>query len=124
MQATEQPVSYAFAAGYVNEHNPNTYIAASTIAKAARDALNTDGVQITIPTFKVGSNLTLVPADWTLQADSVLRLDFNANSSITTTAVSRSAVTTKTVTAKATTTSTTVKTTNGKQLTVTSVKAK
>jgi len=57
-----EPGINAFAAGYVNEHNPNTYIAASTIAKAARDALNTDGVQITIPTFKVGSNLTLVPA--------------------------------------------------------------
>jgi hypothetical protein len=77
--AQTQPTTYAFANDYVAAHNPNKHIAVDTIATTARTALNTDGMQLTIPTFTVGASLSLVPADWAMLSNDVLRLDFSAN---------------------------------------------
>jgi hypothetical protein len=97
--AADEPVSYAFATTWTANHSTNTHIAASTIAKSARTALNTDGLNLSFPPFKVGSALTLVANQWQLLPGGVLQLGFNATSLAITAAK-------------------TVNTTNGKRLTV------
>lgn len=95
INAQTPTVTYAYADSYVAAHNPNTYIAVNTIASTAATALNTNGLQLTIPTFTVGSSLSLVPADWALLESDVLRLDFSANLAAVQSAAAVKAVTTK-----------------------------
>lgn len=78
--ASEQPASYAFAQKYIQQYDPNTKIAISTIADATRDSLNTEGMQMSLPTFTVGKQLQLVPQAWNLKANQVLKLDFTTAS--------------------------------------------
>ncbi|MGZ3720791.1 MAG: hypothetical protein ACXWR1_20660 [Bdellovibrionota bacterium] len=106
INAADQPVQYAFAQSYIDQYNPNKFIAINTIAKSARTALNTDGLQLTIPPLTVGASITLAPNDWQLQPNNVIRLDFSANSRAAAPAVT-----------------TTVKTTNNRTLSVTSARS-
>lgn len=107
IDATEQPATYAFAQKYIQQYNPSTKIAISTIAAASRDSLSGEGMQMSLPTFTVGKQLQLVPQGWNLQGNQVLKLDFTAAS-----------------TATAAVASTTVKTSTNKTLTVTSSSSK
>jgi hypothetical protein len=81
MAAATEPVTYSFADSYVQEYSPNTYIAAGTIGNSAFKALNTSGVQLTIPPLSVGASLKLQPADWALLPGDVLQLEFSTTSS-------------------------------------------
>lgn len=103
--ASDQPATYAFAQKYVQEYQPKQKIAIDTLASAARDSLNADGMTMSLPTLTVGKQLQLVPQAWNLQNGGVLKLDFNAQSKAT------AAVQTQTA-----------KTANSKTLTVTSSK--
>lgn len=80
MTPSDQAMTYAFADAYVKKYNPNTGISVSKLQSAAHDAMASEGVSLTIPNFAVGSNLTLLPTDWTLQKGSVLRLGFTTTS--------------------------------------------
>ena len=76
--AADQPAAYAFAQKYVQEYNPNQKIAIDTMAGAVRDSLNSDGMNMSLPTLTVGKQLQLVPEAWNLLGQGVLKLDFNA----------------------------------------------
>ncbi len=87
LTASEQPATYAFAQDYVNKYKPNTKIAIDTISKAMRTSLNADGIDLQIPTFAVGNQLSLVPEKWNFQGSQVLRLDFTAKQLLKATSV-------------------------------------
>ncbi len=78
INASDQPASYAFAQKYVREYDPNQKIAIDTMAGAVRDSLNSEGMMMNLPTLAVGKQLKLVPQQWNLQSQGVLKLDFNA----------------------------------------------
>jgi hypothetical protein len=77
ISASQQPTTYAFSERYASIRRPNTHIAIKTIASAIRSSLNANGMQLTIPTLRVGNQLKLVPNAWNLQGDKVLQLDFD-----------------------------------------------
>jgi len=78
IEAAEQPATYVFAQKYLQKYDPNTRIAIETITSAARESLNGEGMQISLPTLKVGKQLQLVPQAWNLMGNQVLKLDFTA----------------------------------------------
>lgn len=77
------PVSYRFAAAYQRLRNPNTHIAAQTMADTAKDSLSTDGLTLSIPNFVVGKSLKLVPEHWQLQSGGNLTLQFTTEAGST-----------------------------------------
>lgn len=83
VQATQLPVSYSWAKQYQQQYNPNTHIAAETMAAAAKDSLSADGLTLAIPNFVVGKSLKLVPEHWQLQSGDNLGLQFTTETSAT-----------------------------------------
>lgn len=76
---SKQPVAYSVAKNYLDLRGKSSLkISSDTVGAAVRDSLNADGIQLSLPTFKVGEKLNLVPQNWDLIQNKVLRLDFVA----------------------------------------------